>query len=342
MIVPSYKLAGSSVDQLKKAQGYLLYADDFGLIEFYQRVLLTKIDLDAVRLLRQENVLSGGASLIGEVRQTSMFSAPSNLIIQGCTDKIVPQIEEFLTHTDGAAKNTKIVCQAGYLKPASKLRKLFDQNAELVSCGCYAPSESELASVLRALLKNTYDLDIEPRALSLLAYGLTDQLYNFTSVAEILRGINKTGCVTETEVRAAVTPSKQGQFDVFLNAFLARDQATCLRELKRLFRDGHSVISQLRLLGVFMQRWLGLIAGVANGLSVQDANRQDVMPPFAPFQLKKITSFTNKWTIKHCFEVIEWVHHLEQVVKRNSTLEADILMLQGMSLLIDNDPGRQS
>ncbi|PLX29937.1 MAG: hypothetical protein C0582_02840 [Alphaproteobacteria bacterium] len=334
MIIPSYKLGGLSATQLTTAQGYLFYADDFGLVEFYQRVFLSKVSLEPLQVVRQDTLLGKGKSLVSHLSQESMFQKRAHLIIQGCTDKIVPEIEDYLENVTDKETDIRFICQANYLKPASKLRKLFDQRPTLISCGCYAPSDHELALVVRSLLKTNYGLDIDPTALSVLAYLLTDQLYHFTSVAEILKGINETGCVSEDEVRAVVSPSKHGQFDVFLHAFLARHAQACLRELKWLFRDGHSVISQLRLLGVFMQRWLGLIVGLKKGLSIQEANRQEVVPPFMPYQLKKIAPSAKLWCEAECFKVIERIHEMEQVIKKNSWLQAETYMMQTISQLI--------
>lgn len=329
MNIPSYKLERFFADKKDFPGLSLLYAEDQGLVDFYQSIVFKKLEAPSLQTLTQEDVLSAKKPLDFYLSQGGFFSASKDLLIKSCTDKIVPLIRTYLEESQ-SNRWGRIFFQAGYLKPASKLRQLFEGENQAIAVGCYAPEPALLMGQIQGALKHKTPASIDREALRLCADRLSDKLYLFDGSLEALAQY----CwgqpsITKEDVDAVLVSEEQGQFEAFLNAFIQKKLLATTINLKKLFRDGHNVISQVRLLSFFMHRFLTLKAFMDEGLSFEVANKKVPMP-FNFFQIKVVKPAAGRWTLSECQYVLKMLESVELRIKKSAHLEAEDLFLQSL------------
>lgn len=80
----------------------------------------------------------------------SLFGATHCLRLRDVTDKSAGIVEDLIGLAD---KSVPVIVEAGDLKPASKLRKLFENSKTAAACALYAPDIRDLARLARERLK---------------------------------------------------------------------------------------------------------------------------------------------------------------------------------------------
>ncbi len=136
-------------------QSILFYGDSEAdiapkLNNFVQQGLSQKISdfqvVECTPIIKKEVFLSDLLS------SQSLFGPPQPIIIQKASDKIVPMIKDFLEEYQ--EKSPIIIVADSYLKPASKLRQLYEKENNLAIVACYARTPAEVTQEITAAFQS--------------------------------------------------------------------------------------------------------------------------------------------------------------------------------------------
>jgi DNA polymerase-3 subunit delta len=133
-----------------------------------------------------------------------------------------------------------LIVEAGELRPAAPLRKLFEQSKAAVAIPCYAADPKEVAALVRQVLAEA-GLKAEPDALDLLSAVLgADRLATRNELEKLALYARGAGTVRLEDVEAVVGENVEVRNEEVLDAALLGEAEAVERALARLRAEGHS------------------------------------------------------------------------------------------------------
>ena len=156
------------------------------------------------------------ALLLDALKAQGFFPGPRVAFVEGATDAITPTITAALE--DWQAGDAQLILTAGALKPASKLRKLFEGHKNAYAAAIYAdpPSRAEIeATLAKAGLGN---IDSAAMAdLTALASDIDPGDFRQTIEKLALYKLSDTTPVTPSDIAACAPASTEAALDDVLN-----------------------------------------------------------------------------------------------------------------------------
>ena len=157
-----------------EAGGYLIYSREEALVRRWRDIVAGQITgPNAAAELRIE-YLEGTAvanhpdTLINALTSAGFFEGERVVVVEGAGDRIVPVISETIPELGKTV--ARLVVTAGYLRPNSKLRKLFESSKNLVATAIF--DNPATTGEVRAMLQHAGIIKISEETLQ----GLTARL----------------------------------------------------------------------------------------------------------------------------------------------------------------------
>ncbi|HEX2256681.1 MAG TPA: DNA polymerase III subunit delta, partial [Afifellaceae bacterium] len=133
-----------------------------------------------------------------------------------------------------------LIVEAGELRPAAPLRKLFEQSPVAAAVACYAGEARDVAALARQVL-GAAGLEPEPDALELLAAILgADRLATRNELEKLALYAQGSGRVRVEDVEAMVGENVEVRNEEVVDAALLGDAEAVERALSRLRAEGQS------------------------------------------------------------------------------------------------------
>jgi DNA polymerase III subunit delta len=133
-----------------------------------------------------------------------------------------------------------VIVEAGELRPAAPLRKLFEQSRAAAAVPCYASDPEEIAALARQVLREA-GLEAEPDALDLLAAILgADRLATRNELEKLALYVHGKDHVRVEDVEAVVGENVEVRNEEVVDAALLGDGEAVERALARLRAEGQS------------------------------------------------------------------------------------------------------
>ncbi len=260
----------------------LVYGPDEGLARERAQILGKTVTPDLsdpfnVVDLPAASVESDPARLADELAAMSMMGGRRLIRIRDGADKIADIIAEALKNC-GATENFLLV-EAGDLKPASKLRKLFEKLDNAAALPCYVDDAVGLARIL-ATDFSAAGVTVERDALTLLAAYLTgDRALARGAVEKIITyaGPEKK-TVTVADALLCCGDASQLFIDDLARAAAGGDAAAASEMLARIMGEGLPPVAVLRGLQNYFKR-LSLVAALTADGTAMDAALRKLQPP---------------------------------------------------------------
>lgn len=168
-------LKGKSIDNFMarpnfEARAILIYGPDRGLTGERGKALVqhaagTLDDPFGISKLSDQDLSGDPARLVDEAQTLSFAQTPRIVWIQPAETGFTAAMELLLSHPPIDAV---IIAEAGDLKPTSKLRKIFEKQADLISLPCYSDDTGSLNKLIDNELSK-FDLTITQEARMVLA-----------------------------------------------------------------------------------------------------------------------------------------------------------------------------
>jgi DNA polymerase-3 subunit delta len=261
----------------------LLFGPDTGKVtEFGKRLALTAVDTldDPFRVSDLDAEVSDKdpARISDEMQAISLMGGRRLVRLRGVTDRAAESIANALAGDTG---DTLLVVEAGDLKPAGALRKLFEaKRDDIAALGCYADGSRELASMVRDVLAAA-SVRIDPDAERFLVEHLGgDRMASRTEVEKLALLAGPDTTVTLDTVRDAVGDGAALDVDGVVAAAADGRPEAIIANLGRAFRQGESPIRIVRIAITYFQRLHLASSRAADGLSAGDAVKSLRPPPF--------------------------------------------------------------
>ena len=116
---------------------------------FKKKIIQLNTKSEIIRLY-QEDINKNKDIILNEVKNISLFADEKIIIINQANEKILSEIEELIN----SRENIKIILLADLLEKRSKLRNLFEKNANLAIIPCYNDNDFTLKKIIQDELKD--------------------------------------------------------------------------------------------------------------------------------------------------------------------------------------------
>lgn len=318
------KLTAGRVDAFVKRpdpgiRAFLVYGPDGGLVRERADTLARHVveDLsDPFRVtdLPGDALTADPARLADEMAAQSLMGGRRLLRVREAGEGLVVPFAALLASPPPG--DNAVVVEAGELDKSSKLRALFEQQAQAVAIPCYVEDEAGLARSIRDMLKEQR-LTVSSDALAFLAANLVgDRMVARGEIEKLATYMGEDSPHVELEdAQAAIGDSAALDVDVAVMAAADGDFVALERALKRLFGEGASAVALLRSAQRHFQRLHLAAARVVAGDSVEQVV-DSLRPPVFFKQRPRLIAQIRRWTYAHLSQALGRLAETEADCKR--------------------------
>jgi len=256
----------------KSARSVLLFGPDQGGIFEFARLAAGNGDRERIDA-RSMNA----AAIKSSLGSGSLFGGATTVVIDGVADTDTKTIEEILAAP--FADDARLILTGGDLKPASRLRKLYQGRKDCVSAPLYTLRPNEL-QIYASQFFRTRNLGLDSDARNGLSQRLSGDRALAARSCEIValhaqgRGSNT---VSMTDVKAVLDTVDEDAMNAPMDHALRGDAAAAARALQIRIASGESFVALLR---IFTSRAFRIREMLASGLSSREAVAKARPPVF--------------------------------------------------------------
>ena len=256
-------------------RGVLLHGEDEGLRRERAEALVvaaagTRDDPFRVSVVPREAAASDPGRLAGEMAAISMMGGRRAVWLRDATNALAAAVEAALA----VAGDSLLVVEAGSLRPADRLRTLFERRADAAAIACWPETGAELRASIAATLKEL-GVAADADALAWLADHLgADRGITRRELEKLALSVGPARRVGVADCEAVVGDHASLDLDAALFAALAGDLARADRALRQAMAEGAHPVAVVRAALRHLQR-LGLaLAEELDRLSPKEAARR--------------------------------------------------------------------
>ena len=260
--------------------GLLIYgADSLRIAALLEKVVLALVGpsgKDEFRLLRlaSDEVQRDGGELAAAVKSQSFFPGQRAVVVENAADGIVKAIE--WAFKERAESDAPIIVTAGMLRPASKLRKLFESHKDAYCAAVYADQISSFE--IKEAVKNAGLKRVSPSAMSdieALGKFMSPQALRLFLDKIALYKLSDDSEVAPDDVEACASDGGEMQLDDLMNAVADGHPEKVCTAIRRLCSQGYAPIS----ICIIAQRMFRNIFLVASDPSGPEFGIARIRPP---------------------------------------------------------------
>jgi len=243
---------------VKESEGFLpvlIYGPNEGLIRDHIRKIksdyLNDVDFEEVSITGKSldldpNILEISANSI------SMFNSYKLIILESLKDKNISELEFII---NAAPTQTMLIVKADNLKKTSKLRKLFESNAQCYALACYEDDAKSMMRLIDNFVKEnniSIDRDIKNYLMQTLS---TDRMISYNELEKIsLFYKNADNAPNLEEVKNLLNDSSSNNLQKMNESVMYGNTTKSSNIISKLLSEGNNPISILRSLINYLKR----------------------------------------------------------------------------------------
>ena len=246
------------------------------------------------------------------------FSGPEIIIITQATDKIVPLVEDL----DSQSAPFFLLHARDYLKPVSKLRKLYEGHPQFFSIPCYDLSSAELEKEIR---------NIFTQRRKKTSSELIRQIGNFfhsspetlkSELEKIFTYMGSKEILEMADLKNLISFSGQTEASDLVDSFLERDKKKLITCINRL-DESTSYISVLRMLTLSLSR-LHHVKSELNSGNPLERSIKILTPPLLFHEQGTFKKQLFLWSQEEMESILKEITKIEISIKLNSKVAKEI------------------
>ena len=254
MVIKDFQIK-KIVNENKGFLPFLIYGPNEGLIRDHIRTIkndyLDKIEFEEVSLT-SKNLELNPDILETSANSISMFSSYKLIIIESFKDKHLSELESVINL---APTQTMLIVKADNLKKTSKLRKLFESNAQCYALACYEDDAKSMMRLIDNFMKEnniSIDRDIKNYLMQTLS---TDRMISFNELQKIsLFYANEDTTPNLEEIKNLLNDASSNNLQKMNEAVMYGNTVKSSNILSKLLSEGSNPISILRSLINYLKR----------------------------------------------------------------------------------------
>ena len=254
MIIKDFQIE-KIVNDNKSFLPILIYGPNEGLIRDHikkiKNVYLSNVDFEEISITGKSldldpNILETSANSI------SMFNSYKLIILESLKDKNMSEIENVV---NSAPSQTMLILKADNLKKTSKLRKLFESNAQCYALACYEDDAKSMMRLVDNFVKEnsiSIDRDIKNYLMQTLS---TDRMISFNELQKIsLFYANVDANPNLEEIKNLLNDTSSNNLQKMNESVMYGNTTKSSNIISKLLSEGNNPISILRSLINYLKR----------------------------------------------------------------------------------------
>ena len=229
MIIKIQELNNINQKNLNK---YLFFGKNDGLKKLKIHEITSKISNEDIFKYDENQILNNPDEFFENTLTNSLFSKKKLILIQRCTDKILPIIDQILTNE---IKDLTIILNSESLEKRSKLRLLFEKNEKLICVPFYPDNYDTLYRLAQNFLKEK-KISLSQSNINLLIDRCSEDRVNLNNELEKIELYLKNKKQISTEDLFKISNlSDNYSFAELVDSTLAQNQ----KKITRIINDNH-------------------------------------------------------------------------------------------------------
>ncbi len=309
----------------KRLVAFLFYGPDAGLVNERAAVIAKTLagrDTPPGEILRLDDTdLEGDSERLSiELRTIPMFGGRK--IVRTVAGRRVnaAAISDLITDDNLSGS---LVVEAGNLKPADKLRKLFEASATSAAIACFPDAVNDLDTVISEVLGAAkQSIDNDARAILISRLG-ADRALSRGEVEKLSLFATGRPNITSDDVEAVVGDASELAFDRVIAAVAAGRAKTALTEYNRTIASGESPQAIIAAAGRYFHRLHRVRSALDHGQPL-DAALRLLRPPIHFKQRDSFAAELRQWNGARLLTGISLIGLAALAARRSANLEAVI------------------
>ena len=254
MIIKDFQIE-KIVNENKGFLPILIYGPNEGLIRDHigkiKSDYLSDVDFEEVSITGKSLDLNPD-TLATSANSISMFNSYKLIILESLKDKNMSELESVI---NSAPTQTMLIVKADNLKKTSKLRKLFENNAQCYALACYEDDAKSMMRLIDNFMKEnniSIDRDIKNYLMQTLS---TDRMISFNELQKIsLFYANKNTTPNLEEIKNLLNDASSNNLQKMNESVMYGNTVKSSNILSKLLSEGSNPISILRSLINYLKR----------------------------------------------------------------------------------------
>lgn len=282
------------------------------------------------RVISQDSLLEKDTSLSSLLLTQDFFTGPQVTIIAHATDKITSLIEQALESSSSLP--FFFIKAQDYLKPTSKLRKLYESHAELGSIACYELTPAELEKEITSFFtQHQKKIPSELAQRMGLFFHSSPELLK-PELEKILLYMGPQEVVDPSDIKKIMCLSTSGDTADLVNAFLNKNKKALINSIENL-EETSSYISVLRALGASLLRLHQVKSQMEKQKSFERAI-QELSPPLLFTEHALFRKRLSLWSHPALENALKKMSETEIILKLNSRMTKEIFEFSLLETLL--------
>lgn len=324
------KLTGARVNSFLSSPpdhilGVLFFGPDRGLVKERSETLASLFvdnpdDAFAATVLTSDDLQTDSGRLSDEMVALSLLGDTRLVRVRLDHERPGAAIAKIIRELDAKPENcaARLLIEAGELTPRSAVRKCFEAAANFAAIGCYAPSQGDIANMIRTEL-NTHAITIDRDALEYwlpLLQGDRALLRSEIEKMALYKGYGSVSGanVTLDDVQRLAAGAQSSSIDDIIMAALSGSPESCDRSYRTAISGKINPALILRSLQRQLTRLLEANAHMEKGDTATRA-MQKLRPPVFKMQERQFSAQLHIWPAKHLKQALSQSLEAEQSIK---------------------------
>lgn len=310
----------------KNVHAVLLYGPDIGLASARRKQILSALQIDEsdgfrMATMNDEDIKSDPSRFLDEANALSMMGGMRAVRVRQAGIHAASVLKDYLKAPNEACF---VIVEAGDLKPADALRKLFENSKTAAALPCYKEEGRDLARVIQDTFQ-TAQKRIDPDAVQWLLLEIGgDHMRARSELEKLIVYAGDAPHISLEDARAIINSGGDDSYDVLTMSIGSGRTEDALHALDKLFRDGTAWNSVLRVLQNHFRRVHLAQSIMANGETAKEAMKQ-LKPPVFFKQADDFAAHVHRWPPQKLRSTLARLAQLEADCKKTGALPETLI-----------------
>jgi len=323
MLIKAYEISKKNLNSLNY---FLIYGENYGLTKDLVKSLLELKEKKNGKYekfeFEEEEIIKNQNNFYNLIFSGSLFSGKKVIFVNRTTDKMFNLISEISKKQIG---DILIFFKANQLEKKSKIRNLFEKEANLVCVACYLDNNLDLIKMINNEIKQT-KIKLSNESINLLVERASGDRNNLRNEINKLKSFafNK-NIVSYEQVKALTNIAQNYQNDYIINLCLNGD----IKKLNKTFKENNFPLDDFFILLKIFSKKIHRLYKIKI-LQRSEKNLDQIFNQLKPSVFWKEKDDVKRqirlWNEKKINLVINKINNVELICKKNHELAMNIML----------------
>jgi DNA polymerase III subunit delta len=334
MQIAAHKIDNHLNNSITSQKSALLYGADQGLVQERKKIIIQKVlgkDFDQMQItkLDAKNIKNSDV-IVDQLNSIDLMMHKKIILVENADNNSSKHIEIAITNNKS---DNFLLTLAKELTPASKLRKLYEKQADIISIPCYVDDANAIRMlIIKMFTEHNYQYDPEiPDYLAQQFSG--NRLIIKNEIEKLLIYCHKNKHISMEDIANISTSLRESNFQEIANNIANLNLNASIKSISNHLNQKIPAVTIIRVITNYFQR-LRYIKNLIDQNQYFDEICKSLRPPLF-FKQKSLTqNHLQYWPYKHLNIFLEKLEKIEIIFKSSNHLPDTQILLDTISKII--------